>query len=490
MSKKPAKPVGRGLRSAPRRTQTTYPDYDATFRPEDAIVAEGPEVLQPSKLAYRDDTRGIYLYHGDCLEVMDTLLAKHPDGVFDMIFADPPYFLSNGGITCHAGKMVKVDKGAWDKSRGAEENHNFNTEWLRRCQALLKPNGTLWVSGTHHVIFPIGFAMQPLGMKMLNQVTWQKPNPPPNLACRYFTHFTETVLWAAKDGKSRHHFNYADMKRINGDKQMKGVWTFTAPKSDERTLGKHPTQKPVALLERIILSSTNPGDCVLDPFLGSGTTALACTLFARRFVGIERERTYLDLSARRLGCITVNLAVRIHIFVENQKDLELFPIRIDPILAMPAEGTPSTDRIFHESKFVFRSCAHVQKASVVSATARRSNWVGYVLNVGLGPASAKIPMIADGVEIPCQVVREQYARIAKIQTLKPAQRGWTLDVLRCVESLPNAVFTNDDVYTFEPELARLYPGNRHIQPKIRQQLQVLRDRGLLKQPARGQWQRT
>ncbi len=277
-----------------------YPDHDASFRPEDAIVAEGPEVLQPSRLAYRDDTRGLWLYHGDCLEVMDTLLAKYSGGVFDMIFADPPYFLSNGGITCHAGKMVKVDKGAWDKSRGPELNHEFNTEWLRRCQALLKPNGTIWVSGTHHVIFSVGYAMQQLGMKMLNQVTWQKPNPPPNLACRYFTHSTETILWAAKNEKSRHRFNYTDMKRANGDKQMKDVWTFTAPKPDEKLLGKHPTQKPVALLERIILSSTAPGDLVLDPFMGSGTTAVVSVGLNRKFAGLDADIRWVELATRRL----------------------------------------------------------------------------------------------------------------------------------------------------------------------------------------------
>ncbi len=155
---------------------------------------------------------------------MDRLIAKHPDGIFDLIFADPPYFLSNGGISCHGGKMVKVDKGDWDKSRGAEENHNFNRAWLERCQQLLKPNGTIWVSGTHHVIFSVGYAMQQLNMKLLNQVTWQKPNPPPNLACRYFTHSTETLLWAAKTPKSKHVFNYSAMKAENGGKQMKDVW--------------------------------------------------------------------------------------------------------------------------------------------------------------------------------------------------------------------------------------------------------------------------
>ncbi len=373
-SKKSAKPkkVGRVIPNAPKRpakrTSVKYPDYDATFHPEDAIVAEGPDILQPSKLAYRDDPRGLYLYHGDCLGVMDTLIAKHPGGVFDMIFADPPYFLSNGGITCHAGKMVKVDKGDWDKSRGPDMNHEFNTEWLRRCQSLLKPNGTIWVSGTHHVIFYIGYAMQQLGMKLLNQVTWQKPNPPPHLACRYFTHSTETVIWAAKNEKSRHRFNYADMKRGNGNKQMKDVWTFTAPKPEEKTLGKHPTQKPVALLERIILSSSSPGDLVLDPFLGSGTSALVCNLLMRHIVGIERESAYLDLSIRRLDLVTFNLAVRVHIIVEGQNDLELFSGRIDRSAQMLPECLPETDRVFHETKFVFLSCAHVSQASVVHTT--------------------------------------------------------------------------------------------------------------------------
>ena len=284
-----------------KRAPVVYPTHEEVFRPEDAIVREGPEVLQPSKLAYRNDTRGLYLYHGDCLEVMDTLLAKHPGGVFDMIFADPPYFLSNGGITCHAGKMVKVDKGDWDKSEGPIKNHEFNTAWLERCQKLLKPNGTMWVSGTHHVIFSIGYAMQQLGMKLLNQVTWQKPNPPPHLACRYFTHSTETVIWAAKNEKSKHRFNYKDMVVANGGKQMKDVWTFTAPKNDEKTHGKHPTQKPIALLERIILSATNPQDFVLDPFSGGGTTMVASVRLGRRAAGIEMDGQHVELTKRRLS---------------------------------------------------------------------------------------------------------------------------------------------------------------------------------------------
>jgi site-specific DNA-methyltransferase (adenine-specific) len=251
--------------------------------------------------ALADDARGVWLYQGNSLSVLDGIAAKHPEGVFDMIFADPPYFLSNGGITCHAGKMVKVDKGEWDKSRGPELNHEFNTEWLRRCQRVLKPDGTIWVSGTQHVIFSVGYAMQQLGFKILNDITWEKPNPPPNLSCRYFTHSTETILWAAKSEKSRHCFNYPLMRQIAGGKQMKSVWRMLSPKTEEKRFGKHPTQKPVGLIERCILASTNEGDMVLDPFLGGGTTAVAAVETRRRCVGIELEEGNIKLASRRVA---------------------------------------------------------------------------------------------------------------------------------------------------------------------------------------------
>ena len=230
----------------------------------------------------------------------DTIFDKFPGGRFDCIFADPPYFLSNGGITCQGGKMVKVDKGDWDKSRGAEVNHEFNLEWLRRCQRVLKPNGTIWVSGTHHVIFSVGYAMQQLGFKVLNDIAWEKPNPPPNLSCRYFTHSTETVLWAAKNEKSKHVFNYDLMRKTNGGKQMKTVWKMTAPGGAEKTHGKHPTQKPLSLIQRCILASTNEGDLVLDPFLGAGTTAVAALQTKRQCVGIEADPAHIELSIRRV----------------------------------------------------------------------------------------------------------------------------------------------------------------------------------------------
>ncbi|MGI9229625.1 MAG: DNA-methyltransferase [Gammaproteobacteria bacterium] len=247
-----------------------------------------------------DADTGIWLYHTDCLEFMDSLCEEFPDGKFDMIFADPPYFLSNGGITCHAGKMVKVNKGDWDKSNGPEINHDFNHAWLARCQKLLKPNGTIWVSGTHHVIFSVGYAMQQLQMKILNDISWEKPNPPPNLSCRYFTHSTETIIWAAKGDKSKHFFNYKLMREQNAGKQMKTVWRIKPPHRSEKTHGKHPTQKPVDLLDRIILASTEPDDLIFDPFSGGSTTAVAAIRHGRKFIGCELEKDFIETSKARI----------------------------------------------------------------------------------------------------------------------------------------------------------------------------------------------
>jgi site-specific DNA-methyltransferase (adenine-specific) len=196
--------------------------------------------------------------------------------------------------------MVKVDKGEWDKSQGAETNHEFNLQWLRGCQQVLKPDGTLWVTGTSHVIFSVGYALQQLGFKILNNIAWEKPNPPPNLSCRYFTHSTETVIWAAKNEKSRHYFNYKLMRQVNGGKQMKTVWRIPAPANAEKTFGKHPTQKPLALVERCLLASTQEGDWVADPFLGGGTSGVAAIRQGRKFIGIELDPQHLQLAAARL----------------------------------------------------------------------------------------------------------------------------------------------------------------------------------------------
>ena len=236
------------------------------------------------------------LYCGDVTEILPKIEFRES---VDLIFADPPYFLSNGGITCHAGKMVSVDKGAWDRLDSVQLMHEFNRLWLNACRAILQPNGSIWVSGTRHVIYSVGFAMQELGFKLLNEITWEKPNPPPNLSCRYFTHSTETILWAARDNKSKHKFNYQLMRAEAGDRQMKSVWRLTAPAASEKESGSHPTQKPLALLDRIILASTDAGDLVVDPFAGSGTTGISAVKHGRRFVGIDTDSDFLDLAIKR-----------------------------------------------------------------------------------------------------------------------------------------------------------------------------------------------
>ena len=233
-------------------------------------------------------------------DVFDAL-NQIPENTFDMIFADPPYFLSNDGITCQGGKMVSVNKGDWDKVNSFDEKHDFNRRWLRECKRVLKPNGSIWISGTLHNIYSVGVALEQEGYKIINNITWQKTNPPPNLACRCFTHSTETILWAQKaDKKSKHLFNYEVMKEENGGKQMKDVWTGSLTSVKEKKYGKHPTQKPLYLLERIILASTNEGDLVLDPFCGSSSTGVAAIKLGRYFVGIDNSKEYMELSKNRI----------------------------------------------------------------------------------------------------------------------------------------------------------------------------------------------
>jgi site-specific DNA-methyltransferase (adenine-specific) len=199
--------------------------------------------------------------------------------------------------------MVKVNKGEWDRSRGVDLDHEFNRTWLAACHRVLKPSGAIWVSGTLHVYLSVGMAMQQLGFRILNDIVWEKPAPPPNLGCRCFTHSTEILLWATKakkGGKDRHKFNYEAMKEENGGKQMKNVWRFSTPATDEKEHGKHPTQKPTALIARCLRATTDPGDLVLDPFTGSGSTGVAALKLGRHFVGCEQDKTYAQLAANRL----------------------------------------------------------------------------------------------------------------------------------------------------------------------------------------------
>ncbi len=216
-----------------------------------------------------------------------------------MIFADPPYFLSNGGISYQAGKVVCVDKGDWDKGGTPETIMDFNRKWLTLCREKLKEEGTIWISGTQHNIFSVATVLTELGYKILNVITWAKTNPPPNITCRFFTHSTEFIIWARKQEKVPHTYNYELMKAINGDKQMTDVWRLPAIARWEKSCGKHPTQKPLALLTRLILASTKPGDWILDPFAGSSTTGIAANLCQRRYLGIEQAPEFAALSKSR-----------------------------------------------------------------------------------------------------------------------------------------------------------------------------------------------
>ncbi len=254
--------------------------------------------LEPGVIWESQDSQS-RVYHGDGLKVMASL----PDNSVDCIWTDPPYLLSNDGFTCVAGKRVKVNKGDWDRSRGVELDHEVNINWLAECYRILKPAGTIWVTGTLHVYLSTGMAMLQLGFRILNDITWEKPNPPPNLGCRCFTHSTETVLWATKakkGGKDRYTFHYQTMREENGGKQMKTVWNIPPAGREEKTYGKHPTQKPVALVERCLRASTNPGDLVFDPFVGSGTTGIAALKLGRRFICSEREMDFLEIAHKRL----------------------------------------------------------------------------------------------------------------------------------------------------------------------------------------------
>ena len=251
-----------------------------------------------SKIYYEEDN--VKLYLGDCFKILNKMKEKS----VDMIFADPPYFLSNGGISCHSGRQVSVDKGEWDKGLTPNEKLNYNRKWIRLCRKVLKDDGTIWISGTYHNIYSIGVALELEGFSIINNITWQKPNPAPNLACRSFTHSTETILWARKiDGnkKGNHYFDYPAMKEINGGKQMKDVWVLNLPKKIEKTNGKHPTQKPESVLERIIIASTRENDVILYPFNGSGTTGVVAKKLKRKYIGIEIEEQYIEITKARLN---------------------------------------------------------------------------------------------------------------------------------------------------------------------------------------------
>ena len=247
-------------------------------------------------IRYYYEDKDFKLVQGDSLKVLKGIEPKS----IDMIFADPPYFLSSDGISCSGGKMVSVNKGEWDKALNIKEKHKFNKKWISLCKNILKDNGTIWISGTMHNIYSIGMALEEEGFKIINNITWKKLNPPPNISCRAFVHSTETILWAKKDIKNaKYKFNYSLMRELNGNKQMKDVWETSLTKKSEKKYGKHPTQKPIEILEKIILSSTDEGDLILDPFNGSGTTGIVASKLNRKYIGVEKEKEYLDLTIKR-----------------------------------------------------------------------------------------------------------------------------------------------------------------------------------------------
>ena len=255
---------------------------------------ESTVTLSGVKPYYQSDTGNNILYHGDCMELLPLL-----NGRVDVVFADPPYFLSNGGFSVQSGKIVSVNKGEWDKGISIDDMYAFNMKWIGLCREVLTNNGTIWVSGTYHNIFSVANALASLGFKILNVITWAKTNPPPNISCRYFTYSTEFIIWARKKEKVAHYYNYELMKHINDDKQMTDVWRLPAIAPWEKSCGKHPTQKPLGLLSRIIMASTQPGAWILDPFAGSSTTGIAANLLGRRFLGIEKECDFAAISKAR-----------------------------------------------------------------------------------------------------------------------------------------------------------------------------------------------
>ena len=284
---------------------------------------------------YKSPDHAFNLLHGDTFELLPQFNFK-----FDMIFADPPYFLSSGGISVQSGKVVCVDKGDWDKSLSQKDINAFNLKWLSLCREKLKDNGTIWISGTYHNIFSVANCLTQLDYKILNVITWAKTNPPPNISCRYFTYSTEFIIWARKSQKVPHYYNYELMKHINGDTQMTDVWRLPAIAPWEKTCMKHPTQKPLGLLSRIILASTQPGAWILDPFAGSSTTGIAANLLGRRFLGIEKEDEFAKISKARREEI------------EDVKTFATFRRKIPDIVK--AEDTQPDLFMCHESDLIVR----------------------------------------------------------------------------------------------------------------------------------------
>lgn len=235
------------------------------------------------------------LYNGDCCQIIPTIEQQ-----VDMIFADPPYFLSTGNGTVKIGnRYINFDKGEWDRVRSKDEIYKFNYEWLSLCREKLKDSGTIWICGTYHNIYEVANCLKDLDFKILNMIVWQKSDPPRTLTNQRFNFSAEYIIWARKCEKVPHYFNHQLMEDLNNGTPMPDVWKLPSTGLWEKSCGKHPTQKPLRLLYRIILASTQEGETILDPFAGSGTTGIAANLLGRCFIGIEQNETFINLARKR-----------------------------------------------------------------------------------------------------------------------------------------------------------------------------------------------
>lgn len=268
-----------------------------------ARIAETPGRLRPRNSPKARELELDTIVQGDCIAEM----ARLPDKSVDMIFADPPYNLQLGGdlFRPEGGRVDAVDD-AWDKFDSLAAYDDFTREWLEQARRILKDDGTLWVIGSYHNIYRVGALLQDADFWILNDIVWRKSNPMPNFRGTRFTNAHETLIWCAKDDRARYTFNYRAMKALNDDLQMRSDWVLPICSGGERVKGDdgakaHPTQKPEALLYRILLACTKPGDVVLDPFFGTGTTGAVARRLGRRWIGIEREPGYVKVAAERIA---------------------------------------------------------------------------------------------------------------------------------------------------------------------------------------------
>jgi modification methylase len=267
-----------------------------------AYVRVGPREKRAAPAAPAPDLPLNQIIEDDCIAAMSRL----PDGSVDMVFADPPYNLQLGGdLFRPEGGLVDAVDDDWDKFATFADYDAFSRAWLREARRILKPNGTLWVIGSYHNIFRVGAALQDAGYWILNDIIWRKSNPMPNFRGTRFTNAHETLIWASRSEDSRYTFNYRAMKALNDELQMRSDWLLPICSGGERVKDggtkAHPTQKPESLLYRVMLACTNPGDVVLDPFIGTGTTGAVARRLGRQWIGIEREKRYVRVARERIA---------------------------------------------------------------------------------------------------------------------------------------------------------------------------------------------